>query len=203
MIVAITTAGKGRNARKIAKAGGWELSVWNAAGDEPRIRDTDLAQRLGFERPRKIREIIKRSYPDKNTRPHVRPTVERTSMPRGGSRNVAVEEFWLTEEEALFVATRSRTTLAVALTKEMIRVYTATRRELYTQPLEITQLAAQVAALTSVVAKLAAPRTKEWTCHYPTSGTNCGQRHATRVEAQHHADVIARAGGKVRIEVAP
>lgn len=38
---------------------------------------------------------------------HVRSTVERTSMPRGGTRDVEVDEFWLTEREALLVCAAS------------------------------------------------------------------------------------------------
>jgi hypothetical protein len=44
---------------RIVRVGAWVLAA-PAAEDEPRIRDIDLAERLGYERPRKIRDLIER-----------------------------------------------------------------------------------------------------------------------------------------------
>lgn len=157
----ITVHGRGKSARKVVHVEDWTLTVWTTAGEEPRIRDLDLAQRLGFDRPRKIRDLIRRSF-EKGERPHVRPAVERTSMPRGGERETTVSEFWLTEAEALFIATRSRTAKATALTKEMIDVYIAARRGLLSLPTPVRPpsrmdvLAAQVSQMTQAVTAMTA-----------------------------------------------
>jgi hypothetical protein len=78
-----------------------------------RIRDIDLAERLGFDRPRDIRKLISRMV-EKGTLPnvHVRATVARTSMPRGGAREAEVEEYWLDRIEALLVVMKSETSEA-------------------------------------------------------------------------------------------
>jgi len=114
---------------------GWQLDVRDA--DEPRIRDVDLAERLGYERPRKLRDIIRRYEKSGDlSGVHVRPTVGRTSMPHGGERQVTVDEYWLTEADALFIVAKSETAEAKALTREMIRVFRlAMRRQLPGQQL--------------------------------------------------------------------
>lgn len=105
----------------------WTLTKL-ADDDVPRIRDIDLAERLGFERLRKIREIIERQISLGNISPYVRPTVGRTSMPNGGKRETQVNEYWLTLEEALFITTQSETKRAVFVTKVMIAVFAAVMR---------------------------------------------------------------------------
>jgi hypothetical protein len=112
--------------------GAWHL-VCAAGDDEPRVRDIDAAECLGFKRPRKVRDLIERIWP-KNKRPDVRPTVGRASMPRGGTREVTVKEYWLTEAELLKVIARSETPVADAILDDMIRVYMAVRRYLLTHP---------------------------------------------------------------------
>lgn len=124
--------GTGADARRLVRVADWTMSVWSTYGDdEPRVRDVDLAARLGFERPRKIRELIERIWPE-NRRPHVRPMVGRTSMPRGGEREFTVWEYWLTEAEALKLTARSETPIADAILDEMIRVYRLAIRGLLT-----------------------------------------------------------------------
>lgn len=113
-----------------APATGREMSVWaDAPDDEPRIRDIDLAMWLGYARPRTARDLIKRVF-SANKLPHVRTTVMRTSMPKGGARDVTVQEYWLTEAEALKFIARSETPIAEAILDEIIAVYMAVRRHL-------------------------------------------------------------------------
>lgn len=97
--------------------------------DEPRIRDADLGTRLGFARPRVVRELIGRWGAELGDL-DVRRAVRRTFMPRGGERIEAVEETWLTEEQALFITAKSETPTAVAMLKTIIRVFTLARRGL-------------------------------------------------------------------------
>ncbi|MCU0655801.1 MAG: hypothetical protein MUF64_11130 [Polyangiaceae bacterium] len=136
-----------------ALAGDWRLRLDDA--DLPRIRDLDLAERLDFERPRKIRDLIRRYRESGDLGEiHVRPTVGRTSMPRGGERETLTDEYWLTEEQALFLVAKSETPVATALLREMIAVFVAVRRGLLALPsprpaegAELEQLHARVAQL--------------------------------------------------------
>ncbi len=95
--------------------------------DVPRIRDIDLAERLGFEQPRMIRKIIARHVAAGNISPIGRSTVERSFSGRGRKalHEIEVNEYWLSQEEALFITTQSETKRAVFVTKVMIAVFTA------------------------------------------------------------------------------
>lgn len=95
-------------------------------GDEElRVRDLDLAQWLEFADPLTVRKLIRRHAEAGNINPvAVFATVAKTS----GGR--PAREFWLSEEDALFVATQSETAKAVKVTKEMIRVFARARRGL-------------------------------------------------------------------------
>jgi hypothetical protein len=105
---------------------GWTLGFAGGA-DEPMVRDVDLAERLGFERPRKIRELIERHIDAGNLNDsEVRPAMGQTS-PQGGRPGT---EYWLTEAGALFIATQSGTKRAVGISKEMVRVFMTWRRGL-------------------------------------------------------------------------
>lgn len=98
---------------------GWTLDV---AG-EPMVRDLELGERLGYERPRDIRKLIERMVADgKLNDIHRCATVARGAAPQ------PVTEFWLTEAQALKVAAKSETAPADALLDEMIRVFMLARR---------------------------------------------------------------------------
>ena len=93
---------------------------------KPRMLDVEIAAWLGFSRPRAIRQLIKRMIAEaKITGVCVRHTVRRTQMPTGGTRETTVEEFWLTREQALLVATQSDTPRAWKLTELMVKVFDA------------------------------------------------------------------------------
>jgi hypothetical protein len=106
---------------------------------EPRIHDLELAKRLGYERPRKIRELIERHLRDGNLNESgVRPTVGQTSA-KGGR---PATEYWLDQASALFVASQSGTEKAIAITKEVIAVFIAVRNgSLRTHPLLADEMA--------------------------------------------------------------
>lgn len=105
---------------------GWTLAT---DGEEPRVRDLDLADRLGYDRPRKVRELIDRMIGiGEISDVHVRPTVGRTSMPRGGERETTVNEFWLTEEQALLVSVSSQTPRAMEVRKALVKLFVAFRK---------------------------------------------------------------------------
>lgn len=75
-----------------------------------RIRDIELAERLGYDEPRAIRKLIERMA-ERGELPgvQVRDTVSRQPVgPKGrGVREFAVSEYWLDRIEALLVVMRS------------------------------------------------------------------------------------------------
>lgn len=120
--VELRSEGTGPDARRVILALGWEWSVWAIFGDgEARIRDVDVAARLGYDRPRKVRELIERIWPE-GSRPNCRPAVGRQSTGNGASREYTVDEYWLTRAQVLRVVMRSTTPIADALQEEMARV---------------------------------------------------------------------------------
>lgn len=135
---------------------GWTLAT---DADEPRVRDVDLAERLAYDRPRKIRDLIKQMIDEREiTGVHVRPAQGRTSMPRGGERTTTVDEYWLTEEQAMLVASRSNTLAAADVRRTLVRVFIAYRRGTLA-PVDhigsaLTTLAANTMALTTMIASV-------------------------------------------------
>lgn len=105
---------------------GWALDT---STDEPRIRDLDLAEKLGFKEPRAIRKLIKRYVKSGDlSRDSMRDTVSRIEIRPGVFRDDTISEAWLTEAEALFVIAKSTTPMANAITREVIDVFLAYRR---------------------------------------------------------------------------
>jgi Winged helix-turn-helix DNA-binding len=97
----------------------WPLSFWSD-DKEPRVLDLDLADRLGYSRPRDIRKLVERMI-EKRQLTDVRATVSRSSIPNGGFRDDSA--YHLTETQALKVAAKSETEPADKLLDEIIRVF--------------------------------------------------------------------------------
>nr|WP_303705419.1 hypothetical protein [Brevundimonas naejangsanensis] len=93
---------------------------------EPRVRDLDLAEKLGFKRPRVIRELIERNMGEIENFGAVRHGVNKIRSGRG--RVTEVEEFYLNEEQALLVSVLSNAPNAAAVRAMLIRVFVAYRR---------------------------------------------------------------------------
>ena len=91
---------------------------------ELRILDIDLAQRLGFERPRDIRKLINR-YSDELDEMGVRATVAQTPSAAGGRPAMA---FYLNRKQAIFITTKSETKDAINVTIEIIKKFEAYER---------------------------------------------------------------------------
>jgi len=91
---------------------------------EPRIHDLRLAERLGFERPRAIRQLIERNLADLETYGRL-PRAVATSHDGSGAR--PVEEYWLNEGQVVRLCTLSKTPFAAMVTKEAIDVFLAYR----------------------------------------------------------------------------
>ena len=88
---------------------------------EPRIRDLDLAERLGFDQPRDIRKLIKRNEA-KLLKFGVCATVAQTSGDLGGRPAV---EFYLNKKQSIFVCMKSETDRAFDVQVEIVRVFDA------------------------------------------------------------------------------
>jgi hypothetical protein len=100
---------------------GWPLAIVREGTDEiPLIEDLELGRRLGFERPRDVRKLIKTHEPKLGRM--VRDAVARTPGPDGGA---PTRPFLLTEEQALFIAAKSETEKATELLRGMIAVFLA------------------------------------------------------------------------------
>lgn len=147
--------GDGPLAHRRAAVGLWVFTIPGANGTEPLIRDTDAAARLGFARPRDIRKLIERLWPE-NARPIQRATVAHRNVRGGGVQEYRVDEYWLTEAELLKLCARAETKVAEAVLDEMIAVYMAVRRGLLPRPSPAVppQLAAEVDALRAAVVEL-------------------------------------------------
>jgi site-specific DNA-cytosine methylase len=90
-----------------AEHNGWKLLLSKQTGDEPRIRDIDLAEKLGYARPRDIRKLIERLLKDGRLKDvKVCATVAQTSGGRPG------KEYHLTRNQALKVAAHADTNIA-------------------------------------------------------------------------------------------
>ncbi|HET9063765.1 MAG TPA: hypothetical protein VFO62_10790 [Candidatus Binatia bacterium] len=92
---------------------------------EPRIRDLDLAERLGYERPRKIRDIIREAQ--KVNGFGICPV---SGQNHDGGRGRPADEYWLTERQALFVTTRSGTEKAAEATLMLVDAFLAVREQI-------------------------------------------------------------------------
>lgn len=91
---------------------------------EPRVRDLQLAEALGFERPRKIRDLILRNEAELSGYSEVCTSAGRTSF-RGGRPST---EYWLAEPQALLICMFARTGNAAIVRKQVIDVFMAWRR---------------------------------------------------------------------------
>lgn len=133
--------------------GSWALHAEGDPNAEPRMRDLDLAERLGYERPRDIRKLIK----DLCTAGKLSDISIRDEQARVFGQRPA-REYWLTEAQALKVVAKSETAAADALLDEVIAVFIMARRGLLptaAQPVDASLAMAQITALTALVTKLA------------------------------------------------
>jgi hypothetical protein len=141
IVMVSAVVGEGTDAHRLVQVGAWGFTVWDSAGDgEPRMRDADAGERLGFGRDTDIRPLIRRTFKGEKLKDiHVRDTVTWTQMPApGGIRKTIVPEFWLTEAQLLKVIARSETEIADVILDDMIRVYMLARRGLLPQQAPIT-----------------------------------------------------------------
>lgn len=109
---------------KLIEVQGWRLAL--EGSDVLTIRDIDLGERLGYLRPRKIRELIERLEKEGKL-----PGVQRRPvLGRRGFVEESVEEVWLNERQTLKVVAKSETDAADAILDEVIDVFMLARRGL-------------------------------------------------------------------------
>ena len=94
-------------------------------GGEPRVRDVDLAERLGFDNPLMIRKLIERNAGELRTYGAISATVSENKDPKGRGRPGKVS--WLNEGQCLLLCALSRTPRAAAVRKQVIDVFIAYR----------------------------------------------------------------------------
>lgn len=105
---------------------GFEVETF--ADGVARVRDVELGERLGYAEPRMLRKLIKR-WAANLGEVSMRSTVERIEK-TGAIRGIEsreVSEFWLTEEQALFVTVKSDATEAIKITKQLLAAFVAMR----------------------------------------------------------------------------
>lgn len=91
---------------------------------EPRILDLVIAEQLGFARPRKIRDLIRRHWTELESYGTISPPGS------GVYRGQPMAEYWLNEPQTLLVCALSRTPKAAEVRRELIRVFVAARYRL-------------------------------------------------------------------------
>lgn len=91
---------------------------------EPRARDLDIAERLGFAEPIDIRKLIRRHACELQGH-GVLATMAKTSGREGGRPST---EYWINEEQALLISIFSGARNAAAVRTMLIKVFVAWRR---------------------------------------------------------------------------
>ncbi|MFT9364823.1 MAG: phage antirepressor KilAC domain-containing protein [Gluconobacter sp.] len=132
---------------------------------ELRILDTDLATRLGFDRPRDIRKLIKR-YEAELGKMGVCATVALTSGEAGGRPGKA---YYLNKKQAIFITAKSETAEATEITIEIIEKFDAYERGETTTPqiavpktmTEALRLAAELSEKNDILLNTVAIRQRE------------------------------------------
>ncbi len=109
-------------------------------GGEPRVRDLDLANSLGFDRARNIRNLIERNLselgryggvllvPSGGDSLHGEANSPGGTAPPPPRRGAPGQEYWLNEQQAVLVCMFARTPLAAAVRQQVIEVFVAWRQ---------------------------------------------------------------------------
>ncbi len=87
----------------------------------PRIFDYLLGEKLGFERPRNIRPLIKNNLDELGGFGSVPTRPAMVNIGSGAQREV--DEYWLNESQAIYVCMRSRAKNSTEIRKEIIQVF--------------------------------------------------------------------------------
>ena len=102
-------------------------------GDEPRVLDAMIAERLGMAQPRNIRVKIKENFPELSTYGEVCTKTVQTSE-RGGRPGKA---YYLNEPQAILICMWANTSAAAAVRKMLIDVFMEYRRGKSSKPVDV------------------------------------------------------------------
>jgi len=100
----------------------FDITIIQEIEGEPRMRDLDIAEALGFQQRASIRKLIYRNLLELSEFGIIS-TVETIS----GCVGRPGEEYWLNEQQAYYICTQSKAKAAFEVTKRMIEVFTAYR----------------------------------------------------------------------------
>jgi hypothetical protein len=100
---------------------GWDL---DATGDEPRVRDIDVATRAGLAKPADVRRVIDANWDELTAYGEIRIIAPSAPIRRGPKGR----EYWLNEEQATALVTMLKTKTARALRVVLVKLFVAYRR---------------------------------------------------------------------------
>lgn len=107
----------------------FDLTIQDFNG-EPRMRDIEIAGALGYDRPRKFRDLISRNLVELAEFGGVnRPTPGRLARPGPN-----VPEYWLNEHQCFYLCTQSKAKKAFEVTRHIINLFVAWRNGRITPP---------------------------------------------------------------------
>lgn len=122
------------------------------ADDGARVRDVDLGVRLGYARPEKIRQTIKRHTEEIQALGPLAQSGTMVGIGSGAEREVT--EYHLNEEQAVLVCILSRAPRAKECRAEVVQVFTAYRRGQLAPAVEGTVIGG--VAMETIIAAVAA-----------------------------------------------
>jgi len=99
---------------------------------EPRMRDIDIAEALGFSRARDFRKLILRCMVALGSFGEV----TRAMPSRVDKHNPEKREYWLNEHQTFYICTQSKTENAFAVTRQIINMFVAWRHGRLAAPSE-------------------------------------------------------------------
>jgi len=139
---------------EIVNIEGWALMAPQADGEGPRVRDLDIAERAGLEKPRNIRATIKANRAELEAHG---PLLD-LPAPRANGAGRPGKEFWLNEDQACALVILLRTPVARDLRVALVRLFGMARRGVLPveQSSQMATLLRTVEALQVMVQGLAA-----------------------------------------------
>jgi phage regulator Rha-like protein len=114
--------------REPAFVQGWEV----LPGEEPRVRDIEIAERAGMAQPRDVRRVIEKNREEIEAHGLLtmrvrRARIEKTGAINGGREEREVSEYWLNEAQAIALVTHLRTPKALEVRIALVKFFVAYR----------------------------------------------------------------------------
>ncbi len=139
-----------------ARAAPLALADLDTSGDEPRVKDVRIGERLGMAQPLDIRRTIRKNAEELRRYGPIRTAREMVRIGSGAVRRVLT--YYLNEAQALLLCMLSRTPRAADVRQEVIAVFMAWRRGTLVSPARLSaqmnHAVAAIAARDSQIARL-------------------------------------------------